>query len=591
MFQLSKTTLAVACVVGLSACASAPGVVEMQKKLEKQSAPAMATLPDQPIPLSASTVGSSGSMQARIAEKAPVVRAAAHPWIGGTKMVHVQDDTLLPPIFNKTFSFTFDDKITGGRVPLAVVAERLARMTGVIVRIKNDVTSAQGSGGAAPSRIIQPQRMPTPFPVRAGSPLPSGDSPSGALPSAPFGADQAAPYDEPLTSLNSVEAKWDGSLRGYLDHVTSRLGLSWAFRDGQVIIERFVTESFEITTLAGTQSFTLSLNGGNSGSSGEGGVSGTSSSSMDVSEEGKTAILDSMKKAIELMVANSGGSVVLNEGTGRFFVTAPKDVMGRVRDLIKGEDAALQRQAHIQFDVYSVVSNEGDQRGLDWNLLISNMAKTWGATIKSPASMVGADAATMGLSILETAGGNLGRLAGSTPVLQMLNEVGSSALYRPISVIAMNHQWGRKTNIKTDGYVSETTPSTSSSAGSGAPGLKTSSVATGDKVMVKPAIMNNGDIVLKFGLSFSELLSLFDVTAGSGDSLQRVQTPVTSGTDDQGTVLLKPGQAMVITGLSRRLSTSDVRSLSSGVSPLMGGSLKDKAKVENFVVVVRAMKI
>jgi type IVB pilus formation R64 PilN family outer membrane protein len=586
MNKLNSISLAVSCLTLLSACSTSPTIIDAQQRMQSQTSPAVSAVGSAPIPVTAATLGTAAAAENRIAAMRPVLRSAAQPWIGGSKVVHVQDDTILPPIFNNNFKFSFDDSAYGGRVSLAVLAERLSRVSGVPVRLKNDVQSAIN-----PLPVSAPRTsaaLPAPFP-QAGQPL--GAQNSNAQQANTPSTSGSATFAESVTSIDSVEAKWDGSLRGYLDHVTSRLGLSWAYRDGQVVIERFVTESFEIAALAGTQSYNLSLSGSNSGNSGGNGNSGSSSSSLDVSEAGKTAALDSMLKSIQSMVTPAGGSVILNEGTGRFFVTAPKDVMSRVRELIKGEDQALQRQAQIQFDVYSVVSNENDQRGLDWNLLVSNMAKTMGVAIKTPASLVGADASSVSLSILESSTGSSARFAGSSAVLQLLNEVGSSALHRPISIVAMNHQWGRKTNIKTDGYVSETTPSNSSSAGSGSPGLKTSTITTGDKVIVKPAIMNNGDIVLKFGLSFSELLNFFDVTAGSGTSLQRVQTPVTSGTDDHGTVLLKPGQAMVITGLSRRLSSSDTRTLAPGMSPFVGGSLKDRYKVENFVVVVRAIKL
>ena len=187
--------------------------------------------------------------------------------------------------------------------------------------------------------------------------------------------------------------------------------------------------------------------------------------------------------------------------------------------------------------------------------------------------------------------GTSARFGGSSVVLNLLNQVGDSAQYRPVSLIALNRQWARKTALKTDGYVSETTPALASSAGSGSPGLKTGSVTTGDKFLVQPAILDNGNILLKFGVSLTELLGLFDVTAGSGATLQKVQTPVTSGTDDQGTVRLKPGEAMVVTGLSRRLSTNDRRTLAEGVSEAFGGSRKAIVKREEFMVVIRAFQI
>lgn len=304
------------------------------------------------------------------------------------------------------------------------------------------------------------------------------------------------------------------------------------------------------------------------------------------------AALDSLRRAVESVVVPAGGSVVLNEGTGRFFVTATKDVMGRVRDLIKIEDASLQRQAHIQFDVYSVIKDDSDQAGVDWSVLYRNLSSAWGATIKSPTTLTGASAGLTGINILTAkADGTAALFGGSSAVLNLLNQVGTSAMYRPVSMVAMNRQWARKTNLKVDGYVSETTPSTASSAGSGAPGLKTDSITTGDKFMVQPAILDSGAILLKFGVSLTELLGLLDVTAGAGETLQKVQTPVTSGTDDQGTVRLMPGEAMVVTGLSRRLASSDRRALTSETPIGLGGSRKETHKREDFVIVVRATQI
>ena len=135
---------------------------------------------------------------------------------------------------------------------------------------------------------------------------------------------------------------------------------------------------------------------------------------------------------------------------------------------------------------------------------------------------------------------------------------------------------------------SQTTPATSTGTGSGSPGLKTASVTTGDKFLVQPAIMDDGTIFLKFGVSLTDLLGLFNVSAGSGASLQTVQTPETSGTDDQGTIRLSPGEAMVITGLSRRIADSERNGLAEELPLLLGGSKRRSYRREDFLIVVRA---
>ena len=83
------------------------------------------------------------------------------------------------------------------------------------------------------------------------------------------------------------------------------------------------------------------------------------------------------------------------------------------------------------------------------------------------------------------------------------------------------------------------------------------------------------------------MLGLFDVTVGSGATLQKVQVPRIHSINDQYEVALKPGEIMAITGFSRIVTTSDQRSLAEGVSIGLGGSRKLDMTREHFVVFVR----
>ena len=109
--------------------------------------------------------------------------------------------------------------------------------------------------------------------------------------------------------------------------------------------------------------------------------------------------------------------------------------------------------------------------------------------------------------------------------------------------------------------------------------------------MVSPAILDSGTILLKFGISLTELVGMFDVSAGQGQSFQKVQTPVTSGTDDQSTIRLEPGQAMVVTGLSRKVNANTDRRMADGAPLLFVGSNKLSNAREDFVVVIRAVQM
>ncbi|MDP9897357.1 hypothetical protein [Variovorax boronicumulans] len=608
---ISRFALSAVCAASIAGCASSGQVFKEGAAVREQASAVNRGTRQEPLTLTDTTVGTPADADARsaYARNAPVAMRATRAWIGA-RMVAVQSDEVLPPIFSEVFKMNFDDRAAGGRVSIAVIAERLSRMTNVPVRVKQDVYAALPGGASEPAAQsllgMAPQSgVPLPMPPLPGTsskttPQATGASPLTPLPQGVPGAGQVPgqnpfqpSFRQPVTDVNSVDMQWNGTLASFLDHATGRLNLSWSYRDGVVVIERYITESFELSAFVGTQDFKMTLGSTTSGQTGGEGNTGGANAAMDVNESGKIAALDSLRKSIEAMVKDSNGSVQLSEGSGRFTVTATRDVMGRVREVLKHEEAVMMRQAHIQFDIYSVTTNNTDERGVDWNLVINNVARSWGATVKSPAALGGNLGGSIGYSILAPAEGvdptrQQARFGGSTAMLKLLHDISDTAQYRPVSMMAMNRQWARKTNLKTDGYLSETTPATASSVGSGAPGLKTSSIVTGDKFMVQPAIMDNGAILLKFGISLTELLSLFEVTAGSGQTFQRVQTPVTSGTDDQTTVRLNPGEAMAITGLSRRLASGGTRTLADGLPVAAGGSRTAGYKREDFLIVVRA---
>jgi type IVB pilus formation R64 PilN family outer membrane protein len=630
--RLTRLAIAFVGIGMLAACGTTKRIAQDGAVVREQTSPVNRGTRQAPLAVDDDTIGSPTQADSRAAfiRTAPVARRASHAWIGA-RMTAVQSDEVLPPVFTDSVKINFNDRATNGRVSIAVIAERLSRMTNVPVRVKQDVYGQPGAFGGQPTTttvggvslpvgapvagaMVPPKGQPSPLPpgttlppasasvgggtaaVTAALPLPSG----ATLDVAP----QAPTYRELVTDVNATEMRWEGSLSSFLDHVTGRLNLSWAYRDGVVVIERYISESFELAAFVGTQDYKMSLSGTNGGQSsnsagGSSGQTGSTTASLDVNESGKIAALESLRKAIERMVSDTGGSVVLSEGSGRFTVTATKDVMGRVREVLKHEEAAMMRQAHIQIDVYSVTKEDTDERGVDWNIVYQNLSRTWGAVISSPASLSGALGGNVGYSILQPSEadapyrGTQARFGNSSAMLTLLSQISDTAQYRPVSMIALNRQWARKTNLKTDGYLSETTPGTASSLGTGGGtvGLKTSSIVTGDKFLVQPAILDNGAILLKFGVSLTELLSLFDVSAGSGATFQRVQTPVTSGTDDQTTVRLMPGQAMVVTGLSRRVAAGDTRTLTDSLPIGAGGSRKLGYKREDFMIVVRAVQL
>ena len=529
-----------------------------------------------------SASGSQADADRRGSEQAakPVLRRARNAWVGSVS-VPMGSGERLPSIFTEPVRLNFDDAATGGKVSLRAMADRVTAVTGVPVRLKGDVF---GAADPAPRPVMAAATMP-PLPTLAG---PGAGVPMPAAPT-------AAPRE---TSIHAVAMRWSGSLQGYLDLVTDQLGLSWEYRDGVVVIERLRTEFFEIAALESETDFHLGLSGADqanatSSGNGGGGTNSTASSSNEVSEHGKSNVIGSVLAAIGQIIKDvPGSSVVRSDGSGRLAVTSTQESLSKVRDFVRVENESLLRQAQVQFDVYSVTRSDSDERGIEWNAVLSALGGAYTGTFGSPATLASASAANIGFAILTPAQSGVStpgtrRFGGSDALLKLLSEYGASTQHREVSLLALNRTWDRKSSLGGRAYVSATIPGASSTNGIGAPGLVTSTVTTGDRYLAQPFILDNNTVLLKFGVGLSSLVSLVNFTSGTGASQQTVQTPETTAINDQATVALKAGQILVITGLSRIVSAEDRRTLTDGAPVGLGGSKTQSRMREDFVIFVR----
>ncbi len=536
--------------------------------------------------------GSQLDADRRAAEQAarPVLRRSRSPWVGSVS-VPVGSGERLPSIFTEPVKFSFDDAASGGKVSLRTMADRLTSLTGVPVRLKPDVFAGVDPGGRAQPVAAAPPGAPVPLPTLPGRT--GGGAEAVAVPVPPV-----LPPAPRETSVNAVAMRWSGSLEGWLDRITDQLSLSWEYRDGVVVIERLRTEFFEIAALESEADYHLGLSGADqanatSSGNGGGGTNSSASSSNEVSEHGKSNAVASILAAVGQIIKDvPGSSVVRSDGSGRIAVTTSRETLSKVRDFLRVENESLLRQAQVQFDVYSVTRRESDERGIEWDAVLSALGGAYTGSFAAPATLAGASAANIGFAILTPAQSGVATSAtthfgGSSALLKLLAEYGVSTQHREVSLLALNRTWDRKSSLGGRAYVSATIPGAASTTGVGAPGLVTSTVTTGDRYLAQPFILDNNTVLLKFGIGLSSLVNLVNFTSGTGSAQQTVQTPETTAINDQSTVALKAGQILVITGLSRLVSSDDRRTLTDDAPIGVGGSKTQSRLREEFVIFVR----
>lgn len=583
--------LLVALLAGTASCTT-----QLQRNVGEEQRSIAAVAANAAAPLAQAAGSAPRGSPARADELAgaqrmmPVLRVAAAPWIG-SRMVPVTTEDRLPSAFREEVRLNFAEG--QARVSLAQMAARLTRITGVPVRIQPDVDPPPALPGAPPSGLPPIQ----PLPLPAG-PLPGaakgGDSTLVPRPSPLPLQDHGTVSAAAAISVDAVDMRWNGTLQGYLNHVTDRLGLAWEYRDNTVVIMRFVTAYYEVATFPGATAFGMSSGGSSTGQSGNTGTQQNSTAQLLVQEQGNVDPLVTIEKAVAQMIKAVAGSEVLrSDGSGRIVVKTTREMQAQVRDFIRAENRAMQRQAQIQFDIYSVRRDDLDEQGIDWNLVIRTLTNGLVTNLAGPATLTGALAGGLTLNVLnaQQAGDRAidlnRRLGDSRVIVNLLRQYGSSAQHRPVSLLALNRQWARRASLNTEGYLSETTPGTATANGVGIPGLKTDKVTTGDSYLAMPYILENNTVLLKLGISLSDLLGLFDVTSGIGATQQKVQVPRISAISDQNTIALQPGEVVMVTGASRLVSKSDHRALGESVPTLAGGSRRAELSREHFMVLIR----
>ncbi|ECJ2318352.1 hypothetical protein FNH64_19585 [Salmonella enterica subsp. diarizonae] len=193
-------------------------------------------------------------------------------------------------------------------------------------------------------------------------PLPAPDA-NGMLPLAQMGnsaATLSAPRQHSELTLRGVY--WKGALDGFLDNITARLGLSWRYEEGRIVIYYLDTQNFPVLfmdSLAGFSSKTVSgttsstgSSGGGSGSSG--GISGDSNTSQSTDMTIKSNLYGDVSATVKSMLTPGVGRMNLSAGV--LTVTDTPRVLSQISRYIGDRNRELNRQVVLNVQIYSVES-------------------------------------------------------------------------------------------------------------------------------------------------------------------------------------------------------------------------------------------
>lgn len=469
------------------------------------------------------------------------------------------------------------------------LAERITALSGVPVIVSPDVTAMQpgqgmgqvGIGGGVPGMQGQGQGM-TGLPSLP--PLPTAGSIPGMNGMAsPFGTAYSAVMQPGGFPVN---LSYTGSLSGFLDVTSSRIGISWELLDGQIRLFRYVSKTFRLSALPGDTSMDAKVGTtSSSGGAGGAGSSGSSQSSSSAQNSGVNFSGLSVWKGIEDSVKamlTPAGKIVVASALGTITVTDTPAIVSAVEKFIEQQNVALSRQVVVNVRVLSIDMNTSDSYGINWDVVYTALSNNFGLGFNSGVAAI-QGAGNLALSVLSTAGqstnSSIKSWAGSKAIIEALATQGKVSTVTSASVTTLNNQpapiqVGRQTS-----YVASS--STSITTGVATTSMTAGMVNSGFSMSLLPHIIDGNRMLLQYAVDMSSLLSLN--TVSSGTSI--MQTPDLDTRNSLQRIMVNSGDTIVVAGFEN----SEVNAKSQGVAgaenPSLGGSVVGK-RSKNIIVIL-----
>ncbi|CVB07188.1 PilN family type IVB pilus formation outer membrane protein [Dickeya dianthicola] len=458
---------------------------------------------------------------------------------------------------------------------LPEIGQRITAMCGLRVTITPDALQALVSTGGG---SITTQQL-------TGK-LPAPDD-NGRVPLPNIGGQAQQVASVSLTDTVLTGLKWQGKLRGFLDMVSSRLGLSARNDHGTIVFYQLDTRTYQLVILNTKIDSTASVNSGSGnqlGSSG-GGSSGTSG---DINSAQKTAydlssnLYDDIRKTIDNMITPSKGRYWLSSASGTLTVTDTPVVLDRIGRYIDYQNKVLNRQVQLSVRVLSVTQTRNEQMGLDWGLVYKSL-HTAGATLSGNFTNAADNAVSSGFSILDTASGSAARFSGSQLLIKALSEQGNVSVVTQLNRATTNltpvpYQLSNQKGILTSSSSTATANVGVTSS------MQTSILTTGLFMTMLPYIQESGDVQLQFAFSYSSPPKIESFVSKDGNTRNDVPTFQQEALTQK--VNMRAGETLVLTGSDQVTTSADKQGTFTPGNFMFGGGQNGSTTRTTLVILV-----
>ncbi|EKN3347721.1 PilN family type IVB pilus formation outer membrane protein [Yersinia ruckeri] len=484
--------------------------------------------------------------------KGKVVQELTSQWINTTPITEKGSEKSQLPSCAPTFS-------RAGDVSLAEIGAFISTTCRIPLFITPDAQGVGSSGGTTTQAMSG--SIPPPDPTTGMIPLPQLGSMSGP---------SATPMTTTSNTLHGVF--WQGGLDGFLDNITTRLGLSWRYEQGKITIFYIDTRTFPVNFMdnmtvfsSTTVSGTTTSNGSSGGTTSTGGISGDNNTSQSTETKIKTSLYDDIKTTVTAMLTPKVGR--MNLSAGMLTVSDTPQVLEAVGRYIADRNKQLNRQVVFNVQVYSVEARNQENLGFDLTGVF-NSGSVKGMLTGSFANAA-ENAMSGGVTLLD------GKGKGSAAFIKALSEKTNTSIVTQASAMTTNMSPVPLQMALQQDFVAGITTSQTANVGSSTD-IQRATITTGFNMVAMPYMMPESDqMQLQFSISISDDPTFRTVKQGDAQS-ELSRTHLKTSTYR---VILRSGNTMLLTAFDQGNNTASKQGVgSTSFWGLGGGGNAEKSR-------------
>lgn len=390
---------------------------------------------------------------------------------------------------------------------------------------------------------------------------------------------------------NMVTVSYKGDVSGLLNAVTTRLGLSWKYADGGIVIYHIDTRVYRLFSIPTATNMTstvtsgtataLGVAGGAGGGDGasSGGVGGNSGTQQSTTVSLDTTPADDLRKTVESMLTPDKGRMAFSRSNSMLTVTDTPEVLDRVGELVDEMNSTATTQVLLNIKVLTVQLNDSDEFGINWNSIYTNLASEYGLGLAN-GFLASADAVTGSVNILEGSS----RFSGSSLIVNALAKQGQVSIVTQPSVTTLNLEPVPVQVATQTGYIAQTQTTLTGGASEFAQTSRTpGTVTTGFNMNLLPYVLpDDHTILLQFSMQMASPPNIRSV----GDENNLIEIPEVSSRTFSQKVKLRSGETLILSGFEQTVNDTNRSGVGSPYNYLFGGGRRSTHEREIIVILI-----